>query len=119
MELRLYADRPVTGKTTGTEANRIRRIFEKWFSNKISTIHFDREGKWDAAVKVAAKVDLTDWDTKQLFFYYYNPKLNRYTRIAKPEYWIDANGYLHFKTEYAGDIIISEGELERRQEPGA
>ncbi len=37
-----------------------------------------------------------------------------YTRITDPEYWIDTNGYLHFKTEYAGEIIISEGPLERQ-----
>ena len=27
------------------------------------------------------------------------------------DYYIDANGYLHFITEYAGDIIISDGVL--------
>jgi hypothetical protein len=29
-------------------------------------------------------------------------------------YVIDANGYLHFNSKYAGDIIITEGELEKR-----
>jgi hypothetical protein len=56
----------------------------------------------------------TGWDTGRLFFYYYDPKTNIYIRIAAPEYWIDVNGYLHFATGYAGEIIISEGELEQR-----
>jgi len=30
------------------------------------------------------------------------------------DYYIDAIGYLHFITEYAGDIIISDGPLERK-----
>ena len=29
-------------------------------------------------------------------------------------YYIDANGYLHFITEYAGDIIISDGPLVKK-----
>jgi len=29
-------------------------------------------------------------------------------------YWIDKNGYLHFTTELAGDIVVSEGTLERK-----
>jgi len=30
------------------------------------------------------------------------------------DYYIDANGYLHFITEYAGDIIISDGPLVKK-----
>jgi hypothetical protein len=77
-------------------------------------IHFDQSGQWEQAISVAAKVDLTGMDTKRLYFYAYDPKKNSYRRISAPEYWIDANGYLRFKTEYAGDIIISEESLIKR-----
>ena len=30
------------------------------------------------------------------------------------DYYIDAIGYLHFITEYAGDIIISDGPLVKK-----
>jgi len=49
-----------------------------------------------------------------LYFYSYDKKANSYKRIEKPAYWIDKNGYLRFTTEYAGEIIISEGALERK-----
>ncbi len=89
-----------------------RAFFEKWYGNRINAINFDQPGQWENPVKVSAKIDLTGWDTKRLVFYYYDPKLNRYTRITDPAYWIDFNGFLHFATQYAGEIIISEGELE-------
>jgi hypothetical protein len=86
---------------------------EKWFSHKIRVLHFDQVGKWEQPVRVAARFDLAAWDTKCLYFYYYDKQANAYTRIVDPAYWIDSNGYLHFKTEYARDIIMSEGPLER------
>jgi hypothetical protein len=114
VEVRLYADWPVMGKTTGSETSNIRGVFQKWFSNQVRVIHFDQPGKWERAISVAAKVDLTGMDTKRLYFYAYNPNTNSYKRLASPAYWLDANGYLHFTTEYAGEIIISEGPLIKR-----
>lgn len=40
--------------------------------------------------------------------------VDSYRRIETPAYWIDSNGYLHFAAKYVGDIIISEGSLERK-----
>ena len=122
IEVRIYFDNPslfmadsyVSGHTTGPEVNRIRAFFEKWYGNKIRAIHFDQTGKWEQPVRVAARVDLAGWDTKGLYFYYYDPKTNKYIRLINPQYWIDSNGFLHFTTEYAGEIIISEGELDKR-----
>ena len=55
---------------------------------------------------------------KNLYFYSYDAATNTYRRIEKSSYWIDANGYMHFATEYAGDIIISsKGALERKLTP--
>jgi len=53
-------------------------------------------------------------DTKNLYFYSYDKAANIYRRIEKPAYWIDKNRYLHFTTEYGGDIIVSDGPLERK-----
>ncbi|MDR2908541.1 MAG: Ig-like domain-containing protein [Oscillospiraceae bacterium] len=111
VELRLYADLPVLGYTSSTAADNIQKLFEKYFSNKIRVIHFDQPGKWEKPVKIAAKIDLAGMDTTRLVFYAYDREANSYRRIASPAYWIDANGYLRFTTEFAGDIVISEGEL--------
>ena len=74
----------------------------------------DQAEPWGQPVEIAAKVDLTGMDTKNLYFYSYDKKTNTYRRIEKPAYWIDKNGYLRFTTELAGDIIITEGALERK-----
>lgn len=88
--------------------------FERWFKNKLRVIHTDQQIDWGQPVRIAARVDLSGMDTKNLYFYSYDKATNSYRRIEKPAYWIDKNGYLHFTTEYAGDIIISEGPLKRK-----
>lgn len=107
-ELLLY------GSTSSTMARCIESIFEKKFSNKIAVIGFSQQGTWGQSVEIAAKVNLTGMDTKNLCFYSYNSGTKTYNRIEKPLYWIDRNEYLHFTTELAGDIIISDGVLQKK-----
>jgi len=82
------------------DVDNIRSIFEKWFSNKVRAIHFDQAGAWEQPVKVAARVDLTGWDTKRLTFYAYDPKTNSCKRIEEPAYWIDKNEYPFLSIQY-------------------
>ena len=74
----------------------------------------DQTAPWGQPVQIAARIDLTGMDSKKLYFYSYDKKANTYRRIEKPAYWIDKNGYLYFETELAGDIIISEGPLDKK-----
>ena len=111
---KITKDIMVSGYVKGGEVDRIRSHFEKWFQNKLRVIHMDQSEPWGQPVQVAARVDLTGMDTNNLYFYSYEKSTNTYRRIEKPAYWIDKNGYLRFTTELAGDIIISEGPLERK-----
>ena len=95
-------------------ANAVRNIFAKWFDNEIAVISFEQADDWGQAAEIAAKIDLSGFDTSNLVFYSYNRATNTYRRIAAPSYRIDANGYLHFTTELAGDIIISNGALAKK-----
>ena len=118
--VRVYVPKPelvktdlmVSGYVKGSAVDKVRALFEKYFTNKIRIIHLDQKEDWGQPVQIAAKVDLSGMDTNKLYFYSYNAKTNTYRYIANPKYWIDANGYLRFTTEYAGDIIVSEGSLE-------
>lgn len=115
--LRLYID-PVKGaaltediKLNGAIGNAsILKLFQKHFVNKLAVISLDQQKSFQMPVGVAAKVDLTGFDTKNLYFYAYDAATNRYNPITT-DYWLDANGYLHFTTTLAGSIIISDGPL--------
>jgi hypothetical protein len=107
-------DALVSGYVSGPKVDRTQKAFEKLASNKLKAIHFDQQGLWEQPVTVAARVDLKGMDTAKLCFYHYDAKANRYTRMAGLAYRVDANGYLHFTTGHAGDIVISEGPLARR-----
>lgn len=108
----MASDLLVSGYVKGLEVDDIKAIFEKWFKNKVGVIHLDQADPWGQSVEIAAKVDLTGMDVAKLSLYSYDKVANTYKRIEKPAYWIDKNGYLHFSTQYAGDIIISEGSLD-------
>lgn len=111
---KLTTDMQVSGYVNGGVVNRPRAFFEKWYRNKLKVIHLAHTGSFGLPVEIAAKADLDGMDTANLFFYSYDNESNGYRLIEKPAYWIDRNGYLHFTTELAGDIIISDGKLEQK-----
>lgn len=111
---KITTDMKVSGWVKGSIVDSRKAFFEKWYSNKLRIVHLDHTGSFGQPVEVAAKVDLTGMDTANFYFYSYDKASNSYKRIEKPDYWIDKSGYLHFTTELAGDIVISEGPLARK-----
>jgi hypothetical protein len=89
----------------------IERLFEKHFSNNVGVIKLDQEESFDTKIQIAAKLDLNGLDTSSLLLYSYNPSTNSYTIINNPNYFIDKAGYLHFFTEQAGCIIVTDKPL--------
>lgn len=122
VDVRVSVDNPslfttemmLSGYTTGDKVNAVQKLFNSWFKNKIAVIHLDQTQPWGQTVEIAARINWTDMDVNQLYFYSYNTVSNQYTQISAANPWIDTNGYLHFDTNLAGDIIISEGPLVRK-----
>ena len=104
----------LSGSLTNARAKSVMAYFQKWYSNKLAVVSLGQQGDFGMPVEVAAKVDLSGMDTTKLVFYSYNRTTGEYTRIAAPAYWIDKNGYVHFTTTLAGDIVISEGILAKK-----
>ncbi len=125
VQVRLYINDPglftkdtlVSGYVKGTAVDRTRSFFEKWFANTIRAVHFDQPGMWEQPVRVAARVDLTDMDASSLFLYGYDREANKYKLLASQVYKFDEKGYIHFITEFAGDVIVSEGPLLKHGAP--
>lgn len=119
--VRVYVDDPakatkdilVSGYVKGNIVDTIKAKFGKWFTNKVAVVSFDQQGHFGMKVQVAARTDLSGMDTSNLYFYGYDRKTNKYSRI-NTEYRIDGNGYLHFATILAGDIIVSNGSLTKK-----
>jgi len=100
--------------TEAKKAAATQKLFEKYFENHTAVVSLTQPGSLGARLQVAAKVDLSKWETSNLFFYHYNKSTNVYTRIEAPEYFIDKNQYLHFYTELGGDIIVTDAPLKKR-----
>ena len=111
---KLTTDMQVSGYVSGSIVDSRRAFFERWFTNKVQIVHFEQSGAWGQPVEVAVKVDLTGMDVKNLVIYSYDKTTNSYKHVATPNAWVDKNGYLHFTTQLAGDIVISEDVLEKK-----
>lgn len=99
----------------GKEAQAVTDTFIKYFDNTVSTVHLTQKGNFGGAtVKVAAKVDVSKMDTASLRFYSYDNTSGKYTEIKNTNYFIDNNGYVHFFTSLAGDIVITDKPLSKK-----
>ena len=102
----------LSASTTSDRAKSIKSTFEKWFNNNISVISFAQQGDFGMEVEIAAKIDST-LGVNPLYFYAYDSASNTYKQFT-PQYWTDENGYLHFNTTQAGDIVITDKPLEKK-----
>ena len=96
------------------DTQKTQSTFERYFDNKVSVVHFDHEGAFGMNIDAAVKVDLTGMNTKNLLFYSYNSKTNRYTPITNADAYMDENGFLHFTTNMGGDLVITDKPLTPR-----
>ena len=97
--------------TKSEHAAYIKSIFGKHFKNDVYVISLVQQGDFGTTVEIAAKIDFES-DIGNLYFYSYDSKTNIYRQITAPSCWIDQNGYIHFITMLANNIIISNGPLE-------
>ena len=102
----------LSASTANQAARNTVAIFKKFFDNDVMVVSLGQQGSFGQSVEIAAKL-APGLDTSNLVFYSYNAETNRYTRIAT-SYWVDRNGYVHFTTTLAGDIIISDGNLVKK-----
>ncbi|MCL2069207.1 MAG: hypothetical protein FWH00_04830, partial [Oscillospiraceae bacterium] len=122
VQVRLYIENPerfskdtmLAGYVNNPRVDKTKSHFNKWFANSLQVLHFEQQEHWEQPVRVAARISLSEMNAGNLVFYSYDEKTNHFLQIAAPAYGTDDSGYLHFRTPYAGDIIISDGTLRLR-----
>ena len=106
-------DLNLSASTSNAQATRTTNTFTRFFNNDVMTVSMGQQGSFGQTIRIAAKI-VEGLNTDNLHFYAYDPVANKYTRIATPNYRIDANGFVHFDTSVGGNIVISDGPLVRR-----
>ena len=104
-------DTLLTGYVRGERVEALKSRFEEWFPNKLHVIRMEEQGSFGLRVELAAKLNMDGFDTGNLYFYTYDSETGTCTRIKDTGYWVDGKSFLHFYTEQAGDIIVSDGPL--------
>ena len=100
-----------SGQIKGEDVEATRSKFNKWFKNEIIIISLEHKGRFGRDVEIIAKVTTSGMN----HFYSYDKNSNNYRLFVPKRKWIDEQGYTHFITDVAGDIIISRGALTRRR----
>jgi hypothetical protein len=104
IQLGVYVDEEYVGD--------VQDKFEKWYQNDIRVISLAQSDSYGMPVYISAKLNFSGMDTRNLYFYSYNPSTNKYKRLTGTNAKIDQNSYIQFQTESANMIIISEEELD-------
>ena len=110
---KVTTDLNLSASTTNEAAKQVGTVFEKYFRNNMMIISFGQQGSFGQTVSIAAKLK-PKLNTTNLMFYSYDKKTGVYKTIAAPKYSVDTIGYIHFNTELAGSIIISDGPLTKK-----
>lgn len=97
--------------TTGDSVQEVAKLFETFYNNTVSVVHMEHRGSIGAAVEIAVKADITGLDKENLLLFVFDKQTNSYMPLEKASYFLDENGYLHFTTSVAGDIIITDQAL--------
>ncbi|MCL2580484.1 MAG: hypothetical protein FWE32_10725 [Oscillospiraceae bacterium] len=92
--------------TTNAFARQAVMIFEHYFGGSAGAISLGQTGDFGMEVRLAARIP-PNLDTDALFFYAYDRNANTFRRFIPTAQRVDANGFLHFTTTMAGDIVIT------------
>mgnify|MGYP007049771543 CR=1 FL=1 len=93
------------------QAVRTQKLFEYYFTGKARVVSLAYQGDFAKPVEVAAKLNLSGFDSQGLFFYAYHPQANTYREISSPQHWVDSKGFLHFYTPWGGDLLVTDVRL--------
>ena len=77
-------------------------------NDDFAVIYCEQPGAYGMTVKVAAKADLTGIDSTKLKLFKYSPSTNKLTELESSAFWLDANGYIQFKTNNGGVYIVTD-----------
>lgn len=121
IQARLYIDAAQAANLGGdiklgakTDDAKARILFDKYFRNECRFVKFSQAGSFGMEIQAAVRVDLESMKVENLKFYSYDPASNSYSLIDNPQYFVDANGFLHFATQKGDTVVISDGLLSRK-----
>ena len=95
-------------------ARKAEGLFERFFDNNIKSIKFGEDINPKVNLRVAVKLDLSDIDTDNLYFYAYRSSTNSYYKIKAPSYKIDDHSYLYFNMPMERTVVISDKPLKSK-----
>ena len=103
----------LSGSTLHHRAVSTRELFEMHYTNNLMVIALSQPDDFGQTVRIAARL-IPGLGIRDLHFYSYDMHTNMFRQIYYADYHVDSNGFVHFNTVLAGDIVISDGALSFR-----
>ncbi len=101
----------LSASTFSRQAANTRELFRRHFGGDYRVVSLGYQGDFARPIEVAAKLDLSELNLENLFFYAYHPASNTYREIERPQHWVDSRGFLHFYTPWGGDLLVTNTRL--------
>ncbi|MDL2233862.1 hypothetical protein LJC63_09855, partial [Ruminococcaceae bacterium OttesenSCG-928-L11] len=92
---------------SGEGVDKVREKFTKHFGKDVAVIGCGTVD-FGMTVVLSAKLDFGTMNTSSLKAYAYDSSANAYTAIKDTDFVVDENGFLHFQTQKAGYIIVTQ-----------
>lgn len=97
------------GSYTAEDTAAVKKMFSGWYTNETVVVKIDQMCDQGKATGVYFKPDLSKLNTDTLVFYNYNKAENTVKKIEKPNYSVNAEGYLTFYTDSnQGFVVIAD-----------
>ena len=100
----------LSASTTSAGAVDRQKMFQDQFGGTSSVIRLGQQDSFGMEVRIAAKVSPA-LDVDNLYFYSFSREANAFSRFTPSSVQVDNNGFLHFTTTMAGDIVITNTQI--------
>ena len=99
--------------TTSLDAFITRGTFDSFFDNPIYVVSLSQQRTFGQPVRVAARLN-PSIDVDSILFFSYDWRTNLFRPILQPNAWVDPQGFVHFTTTLAGEIVLTDSQFSLR-----
>ena len=100
--------------TSSESARNTAAIFQRHFGGVFYVVSTEQQRTFGMEVRIVARpAPNMNTNVNALYFYSYDRAANTFRNFIPTAVWLDGNGFLHFNTTMAGDIVITNTRIHR------
>ncbi|MCL2086482.1 MAG: hypothetical protein FWH05_02665 [Oscillospiraceae bacterium] len=103
----------VYASTKDEKATQTKAFLDRFYRNNFAVMNLGHDGSYNQSAGIAVKLN-SRVALNNVKIYHYDIQINKISALDDPRPTLDGNGFLHFKTNTGGQIIVTDGGIFRR-----